>query len=393
MRVKGLSRGFALSLVWAGLACGQTVPTAARIEAIPLELTMPERYQVAEVLEPIRRVTLIAPADGMIRSMEVRLGGMVRESQEVAQLDRTEASARLKMARAELKEKQAQANSTKPVSEVNEAQLEAALARVELAQLQLDRCTLHAPFTGRVSALPVCSGQYVMKGAAIAELADVTSFKTLQPVDRRSVAAGSSLTVQIEGREVSGKVQAVLPLPATFTTLRELATPFAAALVVVANTKGEFEPGLRVQSSSIPTAPIATIPKRAFKSEDGRGSEAVMIQVIRNEYVANVSVRVLGDTGPDRVQISAALRASDALIVSSSVPLLPGTLVRFGDGATNRAADGTPAGALTGGAEAGITSPSVPRGRPGTGSSTPPRSNAPSQRPPTRPASSGAAPF
>ena len=27
---------------------GQTLPTAARIESVPLELTMPERYQVAE---------------------------------------------------------------------------------------------------------------------------------------------------------------------------------------------------------------------------------------------------------------------------------------------------------------------------------------------------------
>ena len=74
---------------------------------MPLELTMPERYQVTEVLEPIRKVTLIAPADGLIRSIEARLGAVVRESQEIAQLDRTEAAARLKMATAEVNEKQA----------------------------------------------------------------------------------------------------------------------------------------------------------------------------------------------------------------------------------------------------------------------------------------------
>ena len=74
MFAKGLSRGFALLLVGVGMASGQTVPTAARIESIPLELTMPERYQIAELLDPIRHVTLIAPVDGFIRSMEFRLG-------------------------------------------------------------------------------------------------------------------------------------------------------------------------------------------------------------------------------------------------------------------------------------------------------------------------------
>src|SRR5271156_4340507 len=108
MFARGLSIFFALVPIGAGMACGQTLPTSARIESVPLELTMPERYQVAEILEPIRRVTLVAPADGFIRSMESRLGALVRDSQEIAQLDRNEAAARLKMAAAEVKEKEAQ---------------------------------------------------------------------------------------------------------------------------------------------------------------------------------------------------------------------------------------------------------------------------------------------
>jgi multidrug efflux pump subunit AcrA (membrane-fusion protein) len=321
--------------------------------------------------------------------MEVRLGAAVRESQEVAQLDRTAATARLKMARAELKEKQAMAKSTAPVSEVIAAQLEAAAARVELAQLELDSCTLRAPFSGRVMALPVCTGQYVMKGATIAELGDVTSFTALQPVDRRTVKAGTPLTVQIEGREVAAKVQAILPLPERFTSLRELAAPFAAALISVPNAKGDLEPGLRVQTSSIPTTPVAGIPKRAIKSEEGRGEEASTVQIIRNDHVVNVPIRVLGDTGPDRVQISGELRTSDSLIVSSSVQLLPGTLVRFGEGATSRQGEGGLSGGNgSGGAEAGITNPSTPRG-----ARAPLQGNAPVRRPAARPTTSGGAPF
>jgi len=378
-----------VATVWAGVAVGQTLPTAARIEAVPLELTMPERYQVAEVLEPIRRVTLIAPSDGIVRSMEARLGAAVRESQEIAQLDRTECSARLKVASAELREKQALLKTNKTYTEIYQAQLDAAQARVEIAQLELDRCTLRAPFSGLITAMPVSTGQYVLRGTIIAELADITSLKAIQPVDRSSVTVGSTLTAHIEGREVAAKVQAILPLPEKFARLRELATPLGAGFLIVSNTRGDLEPGLRLHAQAIPVRPLATVPRRALKPSDAKGGAAATVQVIRNEYVVNVPVHVLGDTSPERVQIAGALRTSDSLIVGTSVPLLEGTLVRFGEGAAAGAGDGGPAGSTGGGAEAGVTGPSTGRTRPGA-----PRDpgSTPHQKPAPPPAS-GANPF
>ena len=243
------------------------------------------------------------------------------------------------MAGAVLREKKALLKTSAGNSEVYQAQIEAAEAAVELAQLDLDRCTLNAPFSGRIVALPVCSGQYVLKGAVIAELADVSSLKVMQPVDRRSVATNASLTVHIEGREVSGKVQTVLPLPDGLKILRELATPLSGAILVVANSKNELEPGQRVDSAAVPTTPIATVAKRAVKPEDPRGGDNMMVQVIRDDYVTNVPVRVLGETGTERVQITGALRVSDSLIVSTSVALLPGTLIRFGENGAGEAGD------------------------------------------------------
>ena len=374
MTVANVARGVVASILWSAMATAQTSPSAARIESVPLELTMPERYQNTEVLEPIRMVTLVAPRDGLVRSITARLGAVIRESEEIAQLDRTEAAARLKMATAELHEKQAVLKGHTNNPDVYQAQVEAAEARVELAQLDLDRCTLRAPFAGRVSALPACAGQYVMKGTILAELADVSSLKVMQPVDRRSVAPNSSFSVQIEGRDVPAKVQAVLPLPESMKILRELATPLSAATLILANSKGELEPGLRVQSPTVPTTPIATVPKRAVKPEDSRGGTSMMVQVIRDDYVTNVPVRVLGETGAERVQIAGALRSSDSLIASTSVPLLAGTLVRFGDN----------------GAEAG-GNPHPGRGRqqaPGPGAAP----GTPASRPAAR-TNTGSAPF
>ena len=67
-----------ICLLASGSAWAQALPTAATIESIPLELTMPENYLVTSVLEPVRRVALVAPADGTVRSLEVPLGAAVR---------------------------------------------------------------------------------------------------------------------------------------------------------------------------------------------------------------------------------------------------------------------------------------------------------------------------
>src|SRR5262249_41442883 len=150
MRLEGLVRGFVLCVFWVGAAWGQTSSSTARIETVPLHLTMPESYQVTAVLEPARRVTVVAAAGGVVRGLDVRVGGMVREGQDLAQLDRGEANAKLKMALAEVKEKQGLVKGYRDPStaEIAQAQLEAAEARAELARLELDRYSVRAPFGG-----------------------------------------------------------------------------------------------------------------------------------------------------------------------------------------------------------------------------------------------------
>jgi multidrug efflux pump subunit AcrA (membrane-fusion protein) len=389
MVVRGMSRAFGLCLIGTGLGWAQALPTSATIESVPLELTMPERYHVSSVLEPVRRVALVAPADGVVRSLDARPGLTVRESQELAQLDRSEATARLKMAQAEVKEKQAVVKVTTGAAvqqEVATAQLEAAEARAELAQLELDRLTLRAPFAGRILSAPVSAAQFVLKGTVIAELADITSLKALVPVDRRGVKAGTDATVYVEEQEQTAKLQSVLPLLETYAQLRELAAPFASAWIVVPNAGGELEPGLRVRSATLPNTPIATISKGALKKADGgAGSQGSLVQVIRNEYVTNVPVEVLGRVGQDRIQITGALRPTDALIASSSVPLLAGTLVRFAAGASP-GVEGTTPNPARQGVEAGISPPARSAAATAPGSATSrPRATSPA-RPSNRPA-------
>jgi multidrug efflux pump subunit AcrA (membrane-fusion protein) len=346
-----LSIAFGFAVACAGPAFGQSAGTSARIETSSLRLIDPDPYQVTAVLEPIRHVRIVAPMDGLVRSVEARLGTSVRESQDLIQFDPTEANARLRMATAEVKEKLG-ANASSPTPQV-----EAAEARVEMARVQVDRCSVRAPFTGRVIDVAVYPGQYVLKGTTIVELVDTSSLSAFVPVDRRAVNVGSTITVPVEEQEVSGKVQAILPLPDGLSVLRELATPFAAAWVVIPNTKGQLDAGLRARPAGLPFSPIANIPKRALRADDLRGATNSMVQVIRNEYVTNVQVHVLGGLGPERVQVSGLFRPGDALVVGSSVPLVPGTLVRFQEGVASRGIEPTSPNPAHGGVEAGITPP------------------------------------
>jgi multidrug efflux pump subunit AcrA (membrane-fusion protein) len=348
----------ALAMAASGVALGQAPPASARVETAPLELKSPDRYQVPCVLEPIRKVTLTAPADGILRNMEAQVGASVREGAEIAQFDRTEAAARLKIAQAQVKEQQATLkNAPNPgQAAIAQAQLEAAQARAEIAQLELDRCTLRAPFAGRLLAVTVSPGQYLNKGATVAELADETSLRVLVPLER-ATASSATVNLDVEGQAVSGKVQATLPLPESLAVLRELAMPMTAAWVVVANPKGALEPGQRVAGPALPVAPIATIPARALHQPAKGETGGPSVQVIRNEYATNVPVRVLGQPGPDRVQVSGSLRPTDTLILASSVPLLAGTLVRFGV-EEHKAIEATSPNPAEGGSLAGISPPS-----------------------------------
>jgi multidrug efflux pump subunit AcrA (membrane-fusion protein) len=322
-------------------------PTSARVETAPLEPIPPDKFQVPTVLEPSRRVTLVATEDGVVQGLAAQVGDTVRERQDLVLLDRTEAAARLKIARAAVKESQAALKAAREPAEKEKtaAQIEAAEARAELAQLALDRCSLKAPFAGMVLAYPVSVGQFVPKGTTVAELADTTSLRVLVPVDRTKVKEGQTLQLVSEGKPVTGKVQAVLPLPETFAPLRELATPWSAAWVVIENpSTAGLEPGQRVRNPFLPAAPIASIPARgvmaASSETPASGAGGSVVQVVRNDHVANVPVVVLGEVGPERLQVAGAFRQGDVAIVESSVPLAAGTYLRFGS--QEAAVQGTP---------------------------------------------------
>ncbi len=202
------------------------------------------------------------------------------------------------------------------------------------------------------------------------------------------------LNVAVEEQEAECKVQAILPLPDSYARLRELATPFAAASVIFANTHGQLDAGFRARPAGVPTAALANIPRRAIKTDDLRGAASSMVQVIRNEYVTNIPVHQLGAIDAERMQVSGPFRATDALIVGASVPLAPGTLVRFNEGPSARGIEATSPNPAHGGAEAAISSPAGAGSAPARSYPSGTRRSVPRPAtPPVETQSGGASPF
>ena len=304
---------------------GSGLPT---VETVPVVLSDAGSYRVSAVLQPARVVRLRAAADGMIREIAVEAGTRVKQAQLVARMDPSEAQAHFRLAEAELEEALAAAKlEGEPArAAAAKARVEAGKARLEIARGGLAATNMSAPFEGEVLEVLVTPGQFVLKGETIATVADVSSMRVVVPVDRGSVKAGQTITLDVEGQSIEGKVVAVLPLPESFAVLRGLAASFAGAAVSVPNAEGSLAPGFRVESPFLPDSPLATVEDRAIKRyANGTAS----VQVLRNERVTTLPTRVLGRVGSDRTQVSAAFQVADALILGSSVPLVDGTIVRF----------------------------------------------------------------
>ena len=100
---------------------------------------------------------------------------------------------------------------------------------------------------------------------------------------------------------------------------------------------------------------------------DTADKHASIVQLIITSTCTNVHVHVLGRVGAERTQVSGPFRPTDALIVSTSVPLAAGTLIRFSGAVSARGVEGTSPNPAESGAVADIAPPRTaaqPKARP-----------------------------
>jgi RND family efflux transporter MFP subunit len=295
-----------------------------------LKLTDPRTYNASMHLDAVKTVDLTAPVDGYVRAVTAKPGQKIKAQSEAVRLDDTRAALILKRARAnhqaaQIEKKLAQAKTDADLVALAEARLDAAQADLELAQAEAEMLVVRGPFNGEVQRVYVAEGQFVRAGEKLATLIDPSRLTVEVPVERSAAAPGSSIDIKVEETPVKARVDSVIALAPRFDALRELLISPASALVTIENTAGKLFAGQTVYSELIPQTPVALVPSASISNvPDGNRK----VQVLRENVIRNLSVRILAKVGTDSVFVSGRFNEGDEVIVSSSRELADGTPLR-----------------------------------------------------------------
>lgn len=291
----------------------------------------PHRYRFALYLVPVRKVTLVAPFDGIVRSIEAKPGHMLAMQAEAIRLDNTAQKLVHQRAqslhKAALLEKKLADGGSSEQQELAEAKVEAAKAELDLAAFQLEQVIIRAPFNGEILRLNVSEGQFVRAGDPVAIIGDVSKLQVELPVARELVANVKTLPIKIEGDEVSAEVQAVLPLDPKFDSLRELFDSLSSALLIIDNKSKKYQPGQTVFAAAVPRHPVVEVATSAISN---RGDGGRKVQVLRDFVVRDIAVELMGGIGADRVFVNGPFTEGDEVIIESSHQLADGFPVKSG---------------------------------------------------------------
>ena len=295
-----------------------------------ISLADPKGYQVPLRTVPLKVLEVTAPADGVVRQVLVKSGQRVMSQAEACRFEDDaqrlvveRAKANLVAAKSELKI--AVAKKDPDQEEAAKARVTAAEADLKLAELMLERTSVKIPFPGDLFKVDVVAGQFVRAGDRLLTLVDSTAMLIEVPVDRSQVKAGADFEVLIEKTPVKAKVQVVLPADRSFEPLRNLVHNLATAVVQVDNSKGEFFAGQTVFTKVIPQHPFGHVPTVALQNQ---GDGLRKVQVLRLGVVRDIPVQEMTQMGPDRLYVSGTFAPDDEVIISSTMPLKDGQMIR-----------------------------------------------------------------
>ncbi len=241
---KSVLLSLALLLVvaaWIGsglLRSGESVPTASDaspattiIDALPAQppavqvrtlaaSSVPQMLDLMGVTAPKRAVQVPAQTAGAVISLDAAKGEIARAGALLARIDGADRNARLRQARAVLKQRQAEYQAASKLSKKNlqsqtaltevQALLDAARASLKAIELDISHTRVVAPFAGVVEQRFVEMGDYVEVGQRVAYLLDLSEVKIRGQVSERDIGrvrVGMPADLSfVDGQRLSGKV-------------------------------------------------------------------------------------------------------------------------------------------------------------------------------------------
>ncbi len=208
-----------------------------------------------------------------------------------------------------------------------EAQLANARAMLANAQKQLDKTSIHSPFSGIVSARQVSAGDVVSPGGALFTVVNPATMRleASVPADQLSevhVGAPVDFTVNgYPGRHFTGRVTRINPVA-------DPSTRQVRIIVSLPNQNGVLVGGLFADghvSSEVRTAPVVPL-----SAVDERGLHP-FVMLIKGGQVKKADVDLgIRDASNETVEIRSGLAPGDSVLLGAARGISPGTPVRVG---------------------------------------------------------------
>ncbi|MBL6927641.1 MAG: efflux RND transporter periplasmic adaptor subunit [Rhodospirillales bacterium] len=204
--------------------------------------------------EAVRNVDVMTETKGRVVSRLVKKGDWVKRGDVLVRIAMDDRKARLAQAQALVEQRKiayeaAQKLSKKQFRSVvtlaqNKADLESAKAALAAIKLDIQRCTIRAPFAGVVDRLPAEIGYVVDVGSTVARIVDLDPILVVGSVAERNVSAvavGALGVVRlVTGEEVGGTVSYVSKVGAEATRTFRVE-------VEVDNPNGDIAEGLTTE--------------------------------------------------------------------------------------------------------------------------------------------------
>lgn len=336
---------------WAGATATQSTPEKSKggqgqRSALPVEIATAREDQLSDDISAVgsllseESVDIAAETNGRIVEILFSDGAQVALGDVLFRLDDTlvkavvtDAEARLELARTVVDRNTALIKSKNIAqSAVDQASTELTLAEsaLALAQVQLGKLTIRAPFAGRAGFRSVSVGAYVQAGTPLVHLEKIDVLKAAFSVPElffSQLSPGQSIMVTadaVSGETFEAKISAIDPL----VDINGRALRIRADLD---NAAEKLRPGMLIRISvKGPQRSSVTVPEAAIVP---RGNGAVVF-VAANEKAREEKVRT-GKRSNGTVEILEGVKPGEDVVVAGNTRLSDGTAITIVPPASN----------------------------------------------------------
>lgn len=305
--------------------------------------TIDSVYSTSATVRADRRATVIARTRGVIRRLLVEEGDRVAEGQALAELENDEQRIAADRARTTKETREREQSRLEDLLEqglVSEDEYERARRdaidaahALDLAELELARTVIRAPFAGIVLMRHLDVGATVADGTAVYDLADLSPLYVDVTIPERHVASLApgrrvNLTADAGGERIAATIERIAPSvdTATGTVKVTVAVEGAASLRPGAFVRVDIVADTHHEAMIVPRSALVAEGRRwnLFRLAEGGGT------------VEQVEVE-LGFEEGDRVEIAgtvgnATLAAGDPVVVAGAPALSDAAAVRVVEG-------------------------------------------------------------